>query len=97
MWFALCQIGTYLLHEIAVENLFNAVAVQVAQHVGVASTTGFDIALGIDMQAAPGGCTVKIRHPVFTGRSLAPGCFGFAVVFTGKSVGNEPLTQTAAI
>jgi hypothetical protein len=58
------------LHEITVENLFNASAVQVAQHVGVASTTGFDIALGIDMQSAPGGCTVKIRHPVFTGLIL---------------------------
>ena len=57
MWLALCQISSYLLHEITVENLFNAVAVQIAQHVGVASTTGFDIALGIDMQATPWGST----------------------------------------
>ena len=97
MRLALCQISTDLLHEIAVENLFNALAVQVAQHVGVASTTGFDIALGIDMQAAPGGCTVKIHHPVFTGRSLAPGCFGFAVVFTCKSILYQHDSQTLPV
>jgi hypothetical protein len=54
------------LHGGVVEYLFNCVGVKVAQHVGIASTTGFDIALWIDMQATPGGRTVKIAHVVFT-------------------------------
>jgi hypothetical protein len=31
------------------QYLFNGLAVEVAQHVGVTSTAGFDVATGIDM------------------------------------------------
>jgi hypothetical protein len=52
-----------------VQYLFNGLAVEVAQHVGIASTAGFDITTGIDMQATPGGCTVEIAHALFTSYS----------------------------
>jgi hypothetical protein len=73
---------------IAVEYLINGLRVEIAQHVGVASTAGFDITSGIDMQAAPRGCTVEIAHTVFTAVLLAPRRFGFAVVFSGMAIGN---------
>ena len=92
MRFALGQTSAYLCHEIAVKDLLNGLCVEVAQHVGVASTTGFNITTGIDMQASPRGGTKEITHPVFTGVLIAPRCFGFAVVFTGKPVGNKHLT-----
>jgi hypothetical protein len=71
--------------------LFNGLAVEVAQHVGIASTACFDITTGIDVQATPGGCTVEIAHTVFTVRSLAPRRFGFAVVFSGMAIHNQQL------
>jgi hypothetical protein len=49
--------------------LFNALVVEIAQHVGIASTTGFNIASGIDVQTPPRGCTVEIAHVLFTGCS----------------------------
>jgi hypothetical protein len=48
------------------QNLFNGVSVEVAQHVGIASTAGFDITAGIDMQPTPWGCAKEIGHAVFT-------------------------------
>jgi hypothetical protein len=53
--------------------LFNALTIEIAQHVGIASTAGFDITTGIDMQATPGGGTVKVAHTVFTAVLLTPG------------------------
>jgi hypothetical protein len=50
-------------------------AVEVAQHVGIASTAGFDITTGIDVQAPPGGCTVEIAHTVFTVRVIGTKTF----------------------
>jgi hypothetical protein len=88
VWLTLSQTGAYLCHEIAVKDLLNSLGIEVAQHVGIASTTGFDIASGIDMPATPGGRAKEIRHPVFTGVLVAPRCFGFAVVLTSKTIGN---------
>jgi hypothetical protein len=45
----LCQTGTYFCHEIAVQYLLNGLAVQIAQHVGIAGTTSFDIATWVNM------------------------------------------------
>jgi len=42
-----------------VQDLFNVVLVEIAQHVGIAGTTCFDITSGIDMQTPPGCCTVN--------------------------------------
>jgi len=47
--------------------LFYCLTVEVAQHVGVASTTSFHITTGIDVQTSPGGCTVEVAHALFTG------------------------------
>ena len=66
MRFALGQTGAYLCHEIGVKDLLNGLSVEVAQHVGIAGTAGFDITTGIDMQATPGCGTIKIAHLVFT-------------------------------
>jgi hypothetical protein len=76
------------LHAIIIQDLVYGIRVEIAQHIGITSTTGFDIALRIDMQAAPWGSTIKIRHAVFTAGLLAPGGFGFAVVFSSKTIGN---------
>ena len=57
---------------------------------------GFDVT-GIDVQASPGGCTVEIRHTVFTAVLLAPRRFGFAVVFSGIAICNQHLAQTLTI
>jgi hypothetical protein len=46
--------------------LFNAVAIEVAQHVGVTSTASFNITTGIDMQASPRSRTIEIAHVLFT-------------------------------
>jgi hypothetical protein len=43
------------------------VIVEIAQHVGVASTTSFDIATRIDMQTTPGCCAKEIVHAVIIG------------------------------
>jgi hypothetical protein len=56
VWLTFGQTGAYLCHEIAIKYLLNGLGIEVAQHVGVASTAGFYIASGIDMQATPGGC-----------------------------------------
>jgi hypothetical protein len=77
--------------------LFNGLRIEVAQHVGVASTACFNVTSGIDVQATPGGCTVEIAHTVFTVRSLAPRRFGFAVVFSGIAIHNQHLAQTLTI
>jgi len=66
MCVSLRQTITYVFHLWAVEDFYYAMLIEIAQHVGVASTTGFDIALGIDMQASPGCRTVEIAHVVFT-------------------------------
>jgi hypothetical protein len=71
--------------------------VEVAQHVGIASTASFDITSGIDVQATPRGCTVEIAHTVFTAVLLAPTCFGFAVVFSSIAIGDQQLAQTLTI
>ncbi len=97
MCLSLCKTGTYFNHLIAVEYLINGLRVEIAQHVGVASTAGFDITSGIDMQAAPGGSTVKVAHTVFTAVLLAPGRFGFAVVFSSIAIGDQQLAQTLTI
>jgi hypothetical protein len=80
-----------------VQYLFNGLAVEVAQHVGVASTAGFDITTGIDMQASPRGGTVEIAHTVFTAVLLAPGLFCFAVIFSGMAIGNESLSNALSV
>ena len=82
----------YFLHDRTVQDLFYALTVEVAQHVGVASTACFNVTSGIDMQSPPGGCAVEIAHTVFTVRSLAPGRFGFAVVFSGIAIGDQHLS-----
>ena len=97
MCLSLCKTGAYFNHLIAVEYLINGLRVEIAQHVGVASTAGFDITTGIDMQASPRGGTVEIAHTVFTAVLLAPGRFGFAVVRSGMAIHNQHLAQTLAI
>jgi hypothetical protein len=64
------QAGPDFGHDITVEYGVDAVTLKVAQHVGIASTAGFDIALRIDVQAAPWGRTIEIGHAVFTTGSL---------------------------
>jgi hypothetical protein len=39
----------YFLHLGTLQHLLNGLLIEVAQHVGVASTAGFDIATEIDM------------------------------------------------
>ena len=92
MWFTTLYALAYFLHDRAMQDLFYALTVEIAQHVGVTSTAGFDVTSGIDVQTPPGGCAVEIAHTVFTVRSLAPGRFGFAVVFSGIAIGDQHLS-----
>ena len=94
---ALGQTGSNFSHEIRIQNLFYGLAVEIAQHVGVAGTASFDVTTGIDVQAAPGCRTIKIAHAVFTALCLTPRRFGFAKIFSSKTIGNQTLTQTATI
>jgi hypothetical protein len=45
-----------------VKYLFYGLAVEIAQHVGIAGTAGFDITARIDMQAAPRRGTIGFIH-----------------------------------
>jgi hypothetical protein len=49
VWLAQAYALTYFLHDGAMQDFFNAVGVEIAQHVGIAGTAGFYIAPGIDM------------------------------------------------
>jgi hypothetical protein len=46
---ALPQSLAYLLHDRTMQDLFNGVLIEIAQHVGITGTAGFDITSGIDM------------------------------------------------
>ena len=45
-----------------VEYFRDCFGVEVAQHVGIAGTTGFDITARINVQAWPGSGTIEIAH-----------------------------------
>jgi hypothetical protein len=47
--------------------LFNAVGVQISQHVGITGTAGFDITTRIDVQASPRSGTKEIVHALLIG------------------------------
>jgi hypothetical protein len=64
------QTTAYVFHLRAVEDFDYTMLIQVAQHVRIASTTGFDITTWIDMQPTPWGCTIEIGHVVFTSGPL---------------------------
>ncbi len=87
----LCQIAADFLQQLAVKDFNDAVLIEVTQHIWVASTAGFYITTGIDMQTTPRGRAKEICHPVFTGGLLAPGRFGFAEVLTGKPISDQAL------
>jgi len=55
-----------VFHLRAVEDFYYAMLIEVAQHVGIAGTTGFNITTWIDMQPAPWSSTIEIGHAVFT-------------------------------
>jgi hypothetical protein len=67
MWFAAAYALANFLHDRAVKNFLNGVVVEIAQHVGITCTTGFDIATRIDMQTTPGCCAKEIVHAVIIG------------------------------
>jgi hypothetical protein len=46
------------------QDFFNGIVVEIAQHVGITCTTGFNIATRIDMQTTPGCCAKEIAHAV---------------------------------
>ena len=73
---ALPQSLTYLLHDWTMQDLFNGVLIEIAQHVGITGTTGFYITSGIDVQAPPGSCTVKIVHALLIGVLAGEARFG---------------------
>jgi hypothetical protein len=58
------------------QHLFYGLVMEIAQHVGVTRTTGFDITSGIDMQAPPGSCTIEIAHALLIGVFASEARFG---------------------
>jgi hypothetical protein len=67
VWLSFGQALPNFNHKRGIQDLLNALAVEIAQHIGVACTTSFDVATWIDVQSAPWRCTVKVTHEVFTG------------------------------
>ena len=49
MWFTTLYALAYFLHDRAMQDLFYWLTIEIAQHVGVTSTAGFDVTTGIDM------------------------------------------------
>jgi hypothetical protein len=49
VWLTFRKTSTNFNHSITVENLNDALRVEIAQHAGIASTTGFYVALRIDV------------------------------------------------
>jgi hypothetical protein len=62
MWLSFSYALPYLLHDRPVQNTFYSLLIKIAQHVGIASTTDFNVTSGIDVQAPPGSCTIEIVH-----------------------------------
>ncbi len=58
------------------QHLFYALVIEIAQHVGVAGTTGFNVTAGIDMQASPGSRTKYLIHALLIGVFTSEAGFG---------------------
>ena len=62
MSFSLDQASSNFLQLRSIENVFNGFRIKITQHVRVTSTTGFDIAPGVDVQTSPWRRTEKVAH-----------------------------------
>jgi hypothetical protein len=58
------------------QHLFYALIIEITQHVGIASTTGFYIASGVDMQASPRGSAKYLIHALLIGVFASEARFG---------------------